>query len=348
MRQSVIRKRIKLLDGARPARQIGGSFGGTLMRDFSQLSEREILALAIGNEEEDGRIYLDIAERLRDDYPASANIFKEMAAQESEHRRQLLDLYREKFGEHIPLIRRQDVRGFIQRPSIWQLPKPSIDDVRDLAESMEAETQRFYRRAAARATDVSIRKLLGDLADAEAEHEHMAEELSAENLPENIRKAEDQTARRQFMLQYIQPGLAGLMDGSVSTLAPIFAAAFSTHNPFSAFIVGAAAAVGAGISMGFAEALSDDGSLTGRGTPYVRGAVTGVMTTLGGLGHTLPFLIPNLHVALLVAIIVVIIELAVISWVRWKFMDTSPLRATLQVALGGALVFATGVLIGAG
>ncbi|WP_298215225.1 iron exporter MbfA [Acidocella sp.] len=318
------------------------------MRDFSQLSEREILALAIGNEEEDGRIYLDIAERLRDDYPASANIFKEMAAQESEHRRQLLDLYREKFGEHIPLIRRQDVRGFIQRPSIWQLPKPSIDDVRDLAESMEAETQRFYRRAAARATDVSIRKLLGDLADAEAEHEHMAEELSAENLPENIRKAEDQTARRQFMLQYIQPGLAGLMDGSVSTLAPIFAAAFSTHNPFSAFIVGAAAAVGAGISMGFAEALSDDGSLTGRGTPYVRGAVTGVMTTLGGLGHTLPFLIPNLHVALLVAIIVVIIELAVISWVRWKFMDTSPLRATLQVALGGALVFATGVLIGAG
>ncbi len=348
MRQSVIRKCIKLLDGARPARQIGGSFGGTLMRDFSQLSEREILALAIGNEEEDGRIYLDIAERLRDDYPASANIFKEMAAQESEHRRQLLDLYREKFGEHIPLIRRQDVRGFIQRPSIWQLPKPSIDDVRDLAESMEAETQRFYRRAAARATDVSIRKLLGDLADAEAEHEHMAEELSAENLPENIRKAEDQTARRQFMLQYIQPGLAGLMDGSVSTLAPIFAAAFSTHNPFSAFIVGAAAAVGAGISMGFAEALSDDGSLTGRGTPYVRGAVTGVMTTLGGLGHTLPFLIPNLHVALLVAIIVVIIELAVISWVRWKFMDTSPLRATLQVALGGALVFATGVLIGAG
>ncbi len=318
------------------------------MRDFSQLSEREILALAIGNEEEDGRIYLDISERLREEYPASAKIFSEMAAEEGEHRRELLDLYREKFGEHIPLIRRQDVRGFITRPSVWQFPKPSIDEVRKLAESMEQETQRFYRNAAARATDVSIRKLLGDLAEAEAVHEHRADALSEKNLPQDVRSAEDQHAKRQFMLQYIQPGLAGLMDGSVSTLAPIFAAAFSTHDSFSAFIVGAAAAIGAGISMGFAEALSDDGSLTGRGTPYVRGAVTGVMTALGGLGHTLPFLIPNLHLALVVAIIVVIIELAVISWVRWRYMDTSPIRATLQVALGGALVFATGVLIGAG
>jgi rubrerythrin len=318
------------------------------MRDFSQLSEREILALAIGNEEEDGRIYLDVAERLRDDYPGTAKVFSEMAAEENEHRRELLELYRTKFGEHIPLIRRQDVRGFISRQSIWQLPKPSIDDVRTLAESMEQETQRFYRNAAARTTDVSIRKLLGDLAEAEAAHEHRADVLSEENLPEDVRSQEDQHAKRLFMLQYIQPGLAGLMDGSVSTLAPIFAAAFSTHSSFSAFIVGAAAAVGAGISMGFAEALSDDGSLTGRGTPYVRGVVTGVMTALGGLGHTLPFLIPNLHVALIVAIIVVIIELAVISWVRWRFMDTSPIRASLQVALGGALVFATGVLIGAG
>ncbi|MBU6449320.1 MAG: rubrerythrin [Rhodospirillales bacterium] len=318
------------------------------MRDFSELSEREVLALAIGNEEEDGRIYLDVAERLREDYPGTAKVFVEMAEEENEHRRELLELYREKFGEHIPLIRRQDVRGFITRPSVWQFPKPSINDVRKLAESMEQETQRFYRNAAARASDVSIRKLLGDLAQAEAAHEHRADELSEENLPADVLSAEDQHAKRQFMLQYIQPGLAGLMDGSVSTLAPIFAAAFSTHNPFSAFIVGAAAAVGAGISMGFAEALSDDGSLTGRGTPYVRGAVTGIMTALGGIGHTLPFLIPNLHIALLVAVIVVIIELAVISWVRWKYMDTSPIRATLQVALGGALVFATGVAIGAG
>ncbi|MBU6396955.1 MAG: rubrerythrin [Rhodospirillales bacterium] len=318
------------------------------MRDFSELSEREILAFAIGNEEEDGRIYLDIAERLRDDYPGTAKIFVEMAEEENEHRRELLELYREKFGEHIPLIRRQDVRGFITRPSVWQFPKPNINDVRKLAESMEQETQRFYRNAAARATDVSIRKLLGDLAQAEAAHEHKADTLSEENLPADVRSAEDQHARQQFMLQYIQPGLVGLMDGSVSTLAPIFAAAFSTHDTFAAFLVGAAASLGAGISMGFAEALSDDGSLTGRGTPYVRGIVTGLMTTLGGLGHTLPFLIPSLHLALIVAIIVVTVELAAISWIRWRFMDTSPIRATLQVALGGVLVFATGVLIGAG
>lgn len=317
------------------------------MRDFSQLNEREVLALAIGAEEEDGRIYNDIAERLREDFPASARVFTEMASEESEHRRQLLDLYREKFGDHIPLIRRQDVRGFLTRKPVWQLPKPSIDDVRKLAESMETETQRFYRLAASRATDVSVRKLLGDLAEAEAEHEHRADELSA-NVTDKDRKAEDATAERAFMLQYIQPGLVGLMDGSVSTLAPIFAAAFSTGHPHAAFIVGAAASIGAGISMGFAEALSDDGSLTGRGTPIYRGIITGMMTTIGGIGHTLPFLIPSLHLALLVAFAVVVVELAVISWVRWRFMDTSPIRATLQVALGGALVFATGVIIGNG
>lgn len=318
------------------------------MRNFSELSEREILALAIGNEEEDGRIYLDMAERLQDDYPATTAIFQEMASEEAEHRRALLELYRSKFGEHIPLIRRQDIRGFVNRPSIWQFPKPNIHDVRKLAESMENETKRFYRNAATRTSDVSIRKLLGDLADAEARHERRADALSEENLTAPALSAEDLHARQLFVLKYIQPGLVGLMDGSVSTLAPIFAAALATHNSFSAFLVGAAAALGAGISMGFAEALSDDGSLTGRGTPYVRGIINGCMTTLGGIGHTLPFLIPNLRVALTIAVIVVVIELATISWIRWRFMDTSPLRATLQVALGGVLVFGTGVLIGAG
>jgi rubrerythrin len=318
------------------------------MRDFSELNEREVLALAIGAEEEDGRIYNDIAERLREDFPASAKVFSEMALEESEHRRQLLELYREKFGEHIPLIRRQDVRGFLTRKPVWQLPKPTINDVRKLAESMETETQRFYRLAASRATDVSVRKLLGDLAEAEQAHEHRADELSEENLPDKTRKAEDATAERAFMLQYVQPGLVGLMDGSVSTLAPIFAAALATGNTHSAFVVGAAASIGAGISMAFAEALSDDGSLTGRGTPIYRGAITGLMTAIGGIGHTLPFLIHNLRVALIVAICVVVVELAVISWIRWRFMDTSPVRAALQVALGGALVFAAGVAIGAG
>jgi rubrerythrin len=318
------------------------------MRDFSELSEREVLALAIGAEEEDGRIYNDLVERLREDYPASAKVFSEMAAEETEHRHKLLDLYREKFGEHIPLVRRQDVRGFLHRKPVWQLPKPTIDDVRRLAEGMEQETQRFYRLAASRATDISIRKLLGDLAEAEQEHEHRADELSAKNLTAKARKSEDATAERRFMLQYIQPGLVGLMDGSVSTLAPIFAAAFATGHSREAFVVGLAASVGAGISMGFAEALSDDGSLTGRGRPIYRGAITGAMTTLGGLGHTLPFLIPAFWTAMSIAFGVVVLELGIISWVRWRFMDTSPVRATLQVALGGALVFATGVLIGNG
>lgn len=316
------------------------------MRNFSELSEREILALAIGAEEEDGRIYGDIAESLSPDYPASSKIFSEMAAEESEHRRRLIDLYQSKFGDHIPLIRRQDVRGFLSRKPVWQLPKPGINDVRKLAESMEAETQNFYRLAASRTSDTAIRKLLGDLAEAEADHERVADRLARENLTEENRSREDDTARRNFVLRYIQPGLAGLMDGSVSTLAPVFAAAFASGNPWEAFVVGMAASLGAGISMGFAEALSDDGSLTGRGSPLMRGAITGAMTTLGGLGHTLPFLIPGFWTAMVLAFIVVVVELGAISWIRAKYMDTPPLQATLQVALGGAIVFAVGVLIG--
>ena len=316
------------------------------MRNFDELSEREILALAIANEEEDGRIYSDIAEGLRDTYPASGKVFLEMAAQESGHRRALLDLYSEKFGEHIPLIRRQDVRGFIQHKPVWQIRPLGLDSVRKLAEQMELETMRFYRRSAARSQDASIRKLLGDLAEAEQEHEHTAGRLMEQNLTASARDEEDKAARRDFVLRVIQPGLAGLMDGSVSTLAPVFAAAFATGRSWDAFVVGLAASIGAGISMGFAEALSDNGSLTGRGAPLVRGTICGLMTTLGGIGHTLPFLIYDFWTAMAVAISVVIVELSVISWIRWKYMDTPPLAATMQVAFGGALVFATGIVIG--
>jgi len=316
------------------------------MRDFSELSEREILALAIANEEEDGRIYLDIAEGLRAEYPASAGVFSAMAAEENDHRRLLLELYREKFGEHIPLIRKQDVRGFLRHKPVWQMVPLNLKAVRDLAESMEEETAQFYRRAAARSQDVSIRKLLGDLAEAEDRHEQNAERLSSEALPENVRAREDAHAHRSFVLRIIQPGLVGLMDGSVSTLAPVFAAAFATGNSWEAFLVGMAASIGAGISMGFAEALSDDGSLTGRGAPWLRGVISGLMTTAGGVGHTLPFLIADFWVATALAIVVVVIELAIIAWIRWKYMDTPPFSAAVQVAFGGALVFAAGVLIG--
>jgi erythrin-vacuolar iron transport family protein len=316
------------------------------MRNFSDLTEREVLALAIANEEEDGRIYADIAEGLREDYPASANLFTEMGAEEGEHRRRLIELFQEKFGEHIPLIRRQDIRGFLQHKPVWQIRPLGLDSVRHLAESMEAETVRFYRQAASRTTDASIRRLLGDLAETEVEHEHIAARLKQENLPKGVRQQEDAVEHRLFLLRVIQPGLAGLMDGSVSTLAPLFAAAFATGRSWDAFLVGLAASVGAGISMGFAEALSDNGSLTGRGAPLIRGGICGAMTTLGGIGHTLPFLIPNFWTAMSIAFGVVIVELAVISWIRWKYMDTPPMSAAFQVMFGGALVFATGILIG--
>jgi len=316
------------------------------MKNFNELSEREILALAISLEEEDERVYADFAEGLRRDYPASAEIFAAMREEESEHRRRLIALYQQKFGEHIPLVRRQDVRGFVQRRPVWLVQPLGLDTVRRQASAMEVETRRFYERAAARTQDASIRQLLDDLAQQERSHQDRAQQLTEEKLRPEAKEDEERARRRLFVLQVIQPGLAGLMDGSVSTLAPVFAAAMATQSSWDAFLVGMAASVGAGISMGFAEALSDDGSLTGRGHPWARGAVEGAMTTLGGVGHTLPFLITNFHVALVIAFAVVVVELAVISWVRHRYMETPALSAALQVGLGGTLVFITGVLIG--
>jgi rubrerythrin len=316
------------------------------VRSFAELTEREILALAIALEEEDGRIYADYADGLKDSYPASAKVFTEMAAEENEHRRGLIDLYRSKFGEHIPLIRRQDVRGFIKHEPIWMVRPLGLDKVRAQAEAMEAETRRFYERAQVQASDAGIRKLLGDLAAAEREHVNVAQRLSEVHLNRDARQVEEETRRRRFVLQVVQPGLAGLMDGSVSTLAPLFAAAFATHNTWETFLVGMAASVGAGISMGFAEALSDDGSLTGRGRPWLRGAITGAMTALGGLGHTLPYLIGDFRTATAVAIAVVVVELWAIAWIRSRYMDTKFLRAVFEVVVGGLIVFAAGILIG--
>ena len=316
------------------------------MKSFEKLTEREVLALAISLEEEDERIYADFAEGLRQDFPASASLFEGMRDEESGHRRRLVDLYREKFGEHIPLIRRQDVRGFVHRKPVWLVRPLGLDTVRHQASAMEAEVRRFYERASARAEDARVRQLLDDLALEERSHEHRAEELGEEKLQADVKRQEDEANRRLFVLQVVQPGLAGLMDGSVSTLAPVFAAALATQRSWDAFLVGMAASIGAGISMGFAEALSDDGSLTGRGHPWVRGVICGLMTTLGGLGHTLPFLIPSFAAAMTAAVTVVILELATITWVRHRYMETPPLSAALQVGLGGALVFVTGVLIG--
>jgi len=316
------------------------------MKKFHELSEREVLALAISLEEEDERVYADFAEGLRQDYPASAAMFEGMREEESGHRRKLIEMYQLKFGEHIPLIRRQDVRGFVERPALWLIRPLRIEAVRKEASTMEVETRRFYEKAAARTQDASIRQLLDDLINEEREHEERAQELDKEKLPANVKADEERAQRRLFVLQIVQPGLAGLMDGSVSTLAPVFAAAFATKNTHEAFLVGLAASAGAGISMGFAEALSDDGSLTGRGHPWVRGLICGAMTALGGIGHTLPFWLNDFRMALWAAGAVVIAELAVITLIRHRYMDSPWISAALQVGLGGVLVFITGVLIG--
>lgn len=317
-------------------------------RRFKDLSEQEILALAISSEEDDGRIYRGYAERLRAEYPDTAAIFEGMAAEEDGHRQRLIDLHRTRFGEVIPLIRREHVSGYYARRPVWLIENLGLERIRSEAAAMEADAERFYLAAAAQTSDAATRKLLGDLAAAEAGHQQTADELTEKHLDDDSAEAEDRAAHRQFVLTWVQPGLAGLMDGSVSTLAPIFAVAFATQDTWTTFLVGLAASVGAGISMGFTEAASDDGQLSGRGSPMKRGLASGVMTTLGGLGHALPYLITDFWTATVIAIIVVFVELWAIAWIQNKYMETPFFRAALQVVLGGALVLAAGVLIGSG
>lgn len=316
------------------------------MRSFKSLSEQEILALAISLEEEDARIYDDFADGLKADYPATAAALQQMRAEEDGHRHRLIELHRQKFGEHIPLIRRQDIKGFVNRKPIWLVRPLGLAAVRKQVELMELETKRFYESALRQASDAGVRQLLGDLAEEERKHSFLAETLEEAQRASGAMEEEAATRHRLFLLQVVQPGLAGLMDGSVSTLAPLFAAAFATRDSWQTFLVGLAASLGAGISMGFAEALSDDGSLTGRGRPWTRGFICGLMTALGGLGHTLPYLIPEYKTATGVAIVVVLVELAAISWVRHRFMETPLTSAVFQVVIGGLLVFLTGILIG--
>ena len=322
--------------------------GVTSRRRFSDLTEQQILALAISSEEDDARIYRQYAERLRADYPGSARVFEEMAEEEDRHRRLLIDLHKKRFGDMIPLIRREHVSGFYARRPVWLVESLGLDRMRDEAEAMERQAETFYRKAAARTSDADTRRLLGDLAAAEAEHTARADSLTEEHLDGDARAEEDHAARRQFVLTWAQPGLAGLMDGSVSTLAPIFAVAFATQDTWTTFLVGLAASVGAGISMGFTEAASDDGELSGRGSPIKRGLASGIMTMIGGLGHALPYLIPDFQTATAIAIMVVFVELWAIAWIQNRYMDTPFVRAAFQVVLGGALVFGAGALIGAG
>ncbi|MBW8299895.1 MAG: rubrerythrin [Hydrogenophaga sp.] len=323
-------------------------FFSSSKRPFSSLSEQEILALAISSEEDDARIYLAYADQLREQYPQSAKVFEDMAEVEHTHRNQLIEMHRQRFGERIPLIRREHVSDFYDRKPDWLRANQSLDQIRAEAETMEQGAYRFYIAAAQRTTDAQTRKLLGDLALAEQGHEEIASMLGERHTPEDVKSEEDASAHRQFVLTYVQPGLAGLMDGSVSTLAPIFAAAFATGDTWQTFLVGLSASVGAGISMGFTEAAHDDGKLSGRGSPIKRGLASGLMTALGGLGHALPYLIPHFWTATLTAAVVVFIELWAIAFIQNKYMETPFLRAAMQVVLGGSLVLAAGILIGNG
>ncbi|MEK1853855.1 MAG: iron exporter MbfA [Phyllobacterium sp.] len=321
-------------------------FFGNRRHDLTSLSEQQLLALAISSEEDDARIYLAYADGLRDDFPQSAKVFEEMAEEENSHRQSLIDLHRERFGNQIPLIRREHVRGYLERKPDWLIRPLGIDKVREMAEKMEEQAYRFYTEALKLVRDASTRKLLGDLAIAEKAHESLAHRLGVQHTPDDVQEVEKQTERRQFILTYIQPGLAGLMDGSVSTLAPIFAAAFATQDTWQTFLVGLSASLGAGISMGFTEAAHDDGKLSGRGSPLKRGLANGLMTAIGGLGHALPYLIPDFWTATTIAGLVVFIELWAIAYIQHRFMETPFFRAAIQVVLGGSLVLATGILIG--
>ncbi|MBN2907665.1 MAG: rubrerythrin family protein [Rhodobacteraceae bacterium] len=322
--------------------------GVSQRRRFSDLSEQEILALAISSEEDDARIYRTYAEQLRADYPDSARIFEDMATEEDGHRRRLIEKFRHRFGDVIPLIRREHVSGYYARRPVWLVQNLGLERIREEAEMMERDAHHFYLKAAQRTTDADTRKLLGDLAAAEAGHSAAADRLMGKHLDDAAREQEGRTAHRQFVLTWVQPGLAGLMDGSVSTLAPIFATAFATQDTWTTFLVGLAASIGAGISMGFTEAASDDGEISGRGSPLKRGIASGVMTALGGLGHALPYLIPHFWTATIIALAVVFVELWAIAWIQKKYMETPFFRAAFQVVLGGALVLAAGILIGSG
>ena len=316
-------------------------------RRFDDLTEQEILALAISSEEEDGQIYTAYAERLRAEFPATAAVFEGMAAEENEHRRRLIETYQRRFGDFIVPFRREHVAGYYTRRPVWLVANLDLETIRREASDMERQAHDFYVTAAGLSTDAATRKLLGDLAAAEAGHQAKADRLEEQHLGGEAREKEDLAERRQFLLTWVQPGLAGLMDGSVSTLAPIFATAFATQSTWTTFLVGLSASVGAGISMGFTEAAHDDGKLSGRGAPWKRGLASGVMTTIGGLGHALPYLIPDFRIATAIALIVVFIELWAIVWIQNRYMETPFARAAFQVVLGGGLVLAAGILIGA-
>lgn len=317
-------------------------------KHFQDLNDDEILSLSIDILEEDIRLYDDYSSHFLINYPETSKMFKKMSILKNKNRQQLIKLHKKKFGETLNITHKNEIYNFFKRKPKWFVIKNSIEKVRNEIIEMEANSSQFYNSFAKKSNNIETRNLLIDLAMMSREQKDNAKLILLNTQKLHSAKEEVTKDKKQFILTWVQPGLAGLMDGSVSTLAPIFATAFATKDSHTTLLVGLAASIGAGISMGFTEAVHDDGVISGRGSPIKRGFASGIMTTIGGLGHALPYLISDFYVATVIAMFFVLVELWAIAWIQAKYMKIKFTKAVFQVVFGGSLVLAAGILIGGG
>lgn len=319
-----------------------------IKKKFQDLNDNEILSLAIDNLEEDIKLYDEYSSHFLINYPVTSKMFKQMSILKNKNRKKLVELHKKKFGETLSITDQKEIANYFKRKPEWLVIKNSIEKVRNEIVEMETLSAQFYNSFAKKSQNIEIRNLLIDLAIMSREQKDNAKLILLNAQKSRSAKEEVTKDKRQFILTWVQPGLAGLMDGSVSTLAPIFATAFATKDSHTTLLVGLAASIGAGISMGFTEAVHDDGVISGRGSPIKRGFASGIMTTIGGLGHALPYLISDFYVATVIAMFFVLVELWAIAWIQAKYMEIKFTKAVFQVVFGGSLVLAAGILIGGG
>tara|TARA_B000000532_G_scaffold4550_1_gene3646 strand:+ start:605 stop:1579 length:975 start_codon:yes stop_codon:yes gene_type:complete len=319
-----------------------------IKKKFQDLNDNEILSLAIDNLEEDIKLYDEYSSHFLINYPVTSKMFKQMSILKNKNRKKLVELHKKKFGESLSITNQKEIANYFKRKPEWLVIKNSIEKVRNEIIEMETMSAQFYNSFAKKSQNIEIRNLLIDLAIMSREQKDNAKLILLNAQKSRSAKEEVTKDKRQFILTWVQPGLAGLMDGSVSTLAPIFATAFATKDSHTTLLVGLAASIGAGISMGFTEAVHDDGVISGRGSPIKRGFASGIMTTIGGLGHALPYLISDFYVATVIAMFFVLVELWAIAWIQAKYMEIKFTKAVFQVVFGGSLVLAAGILIGGG
>ena len=317
-------------------------------KKFQDLNDNEILSLAIDSLEEDIKLYDEYSSHFLINYPVTSKMFKQMSILKNKNRKKLVELHKKNFGETLSITNQKEIANYFKRKPEWLVIKNSIEKVRNEIIEMETLSAQFYNSFAKKSQNIEIRNLLIDLALMSREQKDNAKLILLNAQKSRSAKEEVTKDKRQFILTWVQPGLAGLMDGSVSTLAPIFATAFATKDSHTTLLVGLAASIGAGISMGFTEAVHDDGVISGRGSPIKRGFASGIMTTIGGLGHALPYLISDFYVATVIAMFFVLVELWAIAWIQAKYMEIKFTKAVFQVVFGGSLVLAAGILIGGG